>query len=459
MTNNHSTLKLNCAGIIMLFAAASWVLAIPSAFAQDASVPHIEIPPPVHSVRAAHPVPGMIQAQQDGYPAEIRTITQGATNWIEEVTLISRTRAEIVSARVGWAYAMPAGLEFHQSDVLKLKPGLLAGGTSFPLQDLNVPPRADAKDLVVFVAQVTFPDKSVYNYDQAKVAAFYKDCCTGTNAGRVPPVPQGRLQPGMPGGEITPGKMPPMDLKPINFDVVSFRRTEKRGAGREFPLDGDFISYHGSPIEGLILFAHIGSNGYTSIANEPDWVKTELYDFTAKVAAEDVDEWKKMTLTNKRAMVGNLLADVLKLKVHQQDEPQPVYDLVVAKGGPKLMDYHAGDTLPIPGRAPVAGHVMAAMNMFYVTGQDATMADLVNFLSGPQRAGRVVIDKTGLTGTYDFALGAPPLSLPPVLQQAADDAGVPTLQEGLKQLGLALVPSKGPVDEIVIDHIERPDTN
>src|SRR6202790_5226857 len=50
------------------------------------------------------------------------------------------------------------------------------------------------------------------------------------------------------------------------------------------------------------------------------------------------------------------------------------------------------------------------------------MADLVNILSGPQRAGRVVIDKTGLTGTYDFALAAPPLSLPIVLQQAADDA-------------------------------------
>jgi uncharacterized protein (TIGR03435 family) len=99
------------------------------------------------------------------------------------------------------------------------------------------------------------------------------------------------------------------------------------------------------------------------------------------------------------------------------------------------------------------------MNPFYLIGQDATMADLVNDISGPQRAGRVVIDKTGLTGTYDFALAAPPLSLPPVLQQAVDDAGVPTLQEGLKQLGLALVPSKGPVDEIVIDHIERPDTN
>jgi len=89
----------------------------------------------------------MIQAQQDGFPAEIRTITQGATNWIEQVTLISRTRTEIVSARIGWAYAMPARLEFHLSDVLKVQPGLLAGGTSNPIQGPDVPPRADARDL------------------------------------------------------------------------------------------------------------------------------------------------------------------------------------------------------------------------------------------------------------------------------------------------------------------------
>ena len=428
--------------------------------AQDPSVPHIEIPPPVHSVRAAHPVTGMIQAQQDGFPAEIRTITPGATNWIEQVTLISRTRTEIVSARIGWAYAMPTGLEFHQSDMLKVQPGLLAGGTSNPLQGLDVPPRNDARDFVVFVAQVTFPDNSVYTYDQAKVAAFYKDCCTGANAGRVPPVPQGRMQRRMPGGEMATGLIVTTELKPITFDVVSFRRTDKRGPGREFPLDGDFIAYRGSPIEDLILFAHIGPKVYTSIANEPDWVKTELYDFTAKVAAEDVAEWKKMTLTDKRAMVGYLLADVLKLKVHQQGEPQPVYDLVVAKGGSKLMDYHAGDTVTVPGRPPIDGYVLARLNsQFYLNGQDATMADLVNNLSMPGRAGRVVVDKTGLTGTYDFVLAAPPLNLPPALQQAVDDAGTPTLQEGLKQLGLELLPSKGPVEEIVIDHIERPDTN
>ena len=424
--------------------------------AQDASVPHIEIPPPVQSVRAAHPVMGMIQAQQDGFPAEIRTITQGATTWIEQVTLISRTRAEIVSARVGWAYAMPAGLEFHQSDVLKLQPGLLAGGTSFPLQGLNVPPRADARDLVVFVSQVTFPDDSVYNYDQAKVAAFYTGCCTGANAGRVPPVPQGRLQKGMPGGEIDTGMIVTTELKPIAFDVVSFRRTDKPGAGREFPLDGDFIAYHGSPIESLILFAHIGPKGYTSIASagEPDWVRTDFYDFTAKVAPEDVSEWKKMTLTDKRAMVGYLLADVLKLKVHPQAEPQPVYDLVVAKGGPKLMDYHAGDTLPLPGRAPMTGYALGwFMNPFYLIGQDATMADLVNDISGPQRAGRVVIDKTGLTGTYNFIFNASICSPPCGPEQGA------SISSALQELGLKLQPAIGPVQNIVIDHAERPTEN
>ena len=428
--------------------------------AQDPSVPQINLLPVPHSVRAAHPVAGMIPVRQDMFPAEAMPLTQGDTNWLQVVRLYSRTHTEIVSVRVGWAYAMPAGLEFHQSEVVILQPGLLAGG-SYEMSSLDVPARADAKDLLVFVEQVTFPDKSVYNYDHAKVAAFYKDCCTGENAGVVPPVPQGRVQPGMPGGEIGKGMLRNTDLKPITFDVVSFRRTDKpaRGLGREFPADGDFIAYHGAPIESLILFAHIAPKGYTSIANEPEWVKTDLYEFTAKVAPEDVAEWKKMTLTDKRAMVGNLLADVLKLKVHQQTEPQPVYDLVVAKGGPRLMAYHAGDSLTFPRQPPLTGYVLRWFDPFNLVAQDVTMADLVNIISVPDRAGRTVIDKTGLTGAYDFSLPISPGLLPTQLQRAGEDAGVPSLQEGLKHLGLALVPSKGPVDQIVIDHIERPPEN
>jgi len=54
------------------------------------------------------------------------------------------------------------------------------------------------------------------------------------------------------------------------------------------------------------------------------------------VAPADLPTWKKMTLTEKRMMVRELLADELKLQVHEDTTEHPVFDLVVAKGGPKL---------------------------------------------------------------------------------------------------------------------------
>jgi uncharacterized protein (TIGR03435 family) len=232
--------------------------------------------------------------------------------------------------------------------------------------------------------------------------------------------------------------------------VVSFRRAEKPGRGREFPPDGDFISYHGSTIHDLLLFGYEGGRqGYFTISGEPDWVKSDFYEFTAKVAPEDVAEWKHMQLIDQRHMVQRVLEEALKVKVHDDTSEHPVFELVVAKGGPKLMDYHAGDTVtpPNPGAKPITGHVLAQFTPFYAVCQDVTMADLVNSLSEPNRAGRVVIDKTGLTGTYDFTLPIPVGLLPEQLQQAAEDAG------------LQLVPAKDPVRGIVVDHIERPPEN
>jgi uncharacterized protein (TIGR03435 family) len=166
-----------------------------------------------------------------------------------------------------------------------------------------------------------------------------------------------------------------------------------------------------------------------------------------------------MTLTDKRAMVGRMLETELKLKVHQETEPQPVYELVVAKGGPKLMDYEPGDTVTPNGGHPLTGKVLSWFDPFNLTCQDTTMAELVNSLSGPQRAGRVVVDKTGLTGVYDFTVPIPYQPLPEQFQQMAEDSGVPSFLVGLKQLGLALQPGKGVVDQIVVDHVERPETN
>ena len=64
---------------------------------------------------------------------------------------------------------------------------------------------------------------------------------------------------------------------------------------------------------------------------------------------EDIAAWKKTTLTEKRMMVAAVLMEQLKLKVHLDMAEHPVYNLVVAKGGPKLTEYRPGDTLKAPG--------------------------------------------------------------------------------------------------------------
>jgi uncharacterized protein (TIGR03435 family) len=87
------------------------------------------------------------------------------------------------------------------------------------------------------------------------------------------------------------------------------------------------------------------------------------------------------------------------------------------------------------------------------------MPELVNSISGPERAGKVVIDKTGLTGGYDFTVPIPYRPLPAQFQQMAEESGVPSFLDGLKQLGLQLVSGKGQIQGVVIDHIEKPETN
>jgi uncharacterized protein (TIGR03435 family) len=433
---------------------------------QPASQEVIALPAPVHSVRAAHRVAGTIEAEQPNFPAEIMRTSQSASDWLQMARVTSRTAMEITSVKVGWAYALPTGLEFHQSDALTPPGGGISQGGAYETGDLQVAPRANALYLVTFVEQVTLKNGMVLNADHAKISAFYKNCCTGPNAGKMPQPPPGRVQPNMPGGALPLTWQPTPDLKPITFDVVSFRRVKGDGAlpqrprlQREFPADGDFITYHSSTVDTLLMFAYGASPGHFTISGEPDWVKNDLYDFTAKVAPEDVAEWKHLQLIDQRTMVLRALEEALKMKAHDDTSLHPVYELQVAKGGPKLMDYHAGDTVTPPNGAAESGHVLRWLGPLNLVGQDATMTDLVELLNRPGGAGRVVIDKTGLAGRYDVSLLIPRRTMADQAKQALEDAGVPTVFEGLKQVGLQLVPAKGPLPGVVVDHIEPPPEN
>lgn len=447
---------------LLLWLAAAAAACVPLA-AQEAPPPpppQLNLPPVVHSTRATHAGPSVIVAQQPSFPAEIVLSNQSEKDLLEYTQATSRTHAEIVTAKLGWAYVLPSGLDFHVGELFT-PPSGVASGASFQVEDQGAAPRADAKDVVVFVEQTTFADGTVSNADHAEITAFYTQCCTGPNAGKiVMPKEVAIADRKIPGGTSVSAPAITPNLKPITFDIVSFRKMDHPDRGREMPADGDFIAYHGSTVHDLLLFAYGGfKKGYFSIGGEPDWARNEFYDFTAKVGPEDVAEFKAMTLTDKRLMVRAALVDALKLQAHDDTEPHPVYDLVVARSGSKLVEYQPGDTVKTPGGQVRSGKVLSWFDPFNLTCQDTTMAELVNSLSGPNRAGRVVIDKTGLTGSYDFVIPIPYAPLPEQFRQMAEDSGVPSFLDGLKQLGLQLVSAKEPIMGIVIDHIERPETN
>jgi len=134
-----------------------------------------------------------------------------------------------------------------------------------------------------------------------------------------------------------------------------------------------------------------------------------------------------------------LLADRFKLQIHRETKETPIDALVVAKGDFKLKE----------SQAIVRMWSSRDGRITITAGQ---IDDLVFSLTGD--ADRTVVNKTGLTGKYDIDLKWTPDD-----QQGTPDAG-PTLFTALEeQLGLKLVPAKGPVDTFVVDHVERPTEN
>lgn len=126
---------------------------------------------------------------------------------------------------------------------------------------------------------------------------------------------------GAPAGTFTVVGPPPQ----IHFDGISFKRCAGAGSRDvDLPTDGDYVAYHCQPLFRIIYFAYTGATGSNfNLSGYPSWVETDLYDFEAKVAEEDIATWQEMGLNARRVAVRELLAEELKLKVHVDTTPKP----------------------------------------------------------------------------------------------------------------------------------------
>ena len=161
-------------------------------------------------------------------------------------------------------------------------------------------------------------------------------------------------------------------------------------------------------------------------------------------------------------MLQGLLADRFKLKTHWETREDLTYNMVVSKGGPKLQMAKGGPPSPEElktwGDHPIPPLYERGDSRvgFDLIAHGCSMSDLKGMLAA--KFGHPVMDKTGLTGKYDFVLRFHETRLS---DRDADDMDpLPTLDVAIQdQLGLKLEPAKGPKQVLVIDHIEKPSEN
>jgi uncharacterized protein (TIGR03435 family) len=187
----------------------------------------------------------------------------------------------------------------------------------------------------------------------------------------------------------------------------------------------------------------------------PPWIKEKRFDIEAKY---DVDKYPQITLEQRKAMLQKLLAERFGLVVHHEQREFPLYELTIAKGGSKFEETKPEDLQVSSTYGPMCHHLRSKMGVTEMKG--CSMAQLAQTLTGWTRdeLGRTIVDHTGLTGRYSFLLNWTPDSASP--SNSLDAEGGPSIFTAVKeQLGLLLHPEKGPLDTIVIDHLEMPTEN
>ena len=211
------------------------------------------------------------------------------------------------------------------------------------------------------------------------------------------------------------------------------------------PFDGNFKAENMSV---LMLMQWAYDIPDTRVVDVPGWARSTFFNIDAKADPAVDLQLSKMSSDAgrkvKERMVQALLADRFKLATHTETRELPIYALMVTKGGAKLGDTNDGGTV-----------INSWRDHLEVQGSNS-LALLAEVLA--DELGRPVVDRTGIAGRYHLILkwtpddaasaAAPSSNAPPSIFTA--------LQQ---QLGLKLESQKGPVQVLVVDHVEMPSAN
>jgi uncharacterized protein (TIGR03435 family) len=239
------------------------------------------------------------------------------------------------------------------------------------------------------------------------------------------------------------------------FEVASIKLSVEQRLMAVRPMPGGRLVAT-APVKLLIMNAY--GLQRSEIVGGPDWINTDRYEIEAK--AEDNASRGRLML-----MLQSLLEDRFQMRAHRETRESSAYVLIVDKNGPKLVPPKEGacpaaDTSASLGRseaaAPPCGQIgiSTSPSGVRIEGSRVPISELVRGLA--VALDQPVLDRTNLVGSFDIRLqfidevpGAPP----------SDSPGPSVFIALQEQLGLKLKFAKGPIEFLVIDHVERPTAN
>ena len=261
------------------------------------------------------------------------------------------------------------------------------------------------------------------------------------------------------------GMLHPTGVRP-SFEVATIRQSAPDSEARftGITMHSDVMEIRGTSIKDVIEFAYDVPNE-SEFSGGPSWIRTEKFDITAKPSEEKALTLAKLSWndlhTQMRLMLQSLLEERLRLKVSFPARNLPLLVLTVAKGGFKCKNASpssssgsppppppppppsVGEVAPPPGR-----ELWRAQEMHWVA-QRMPFPLIATWIgTQPELGGRTVVDRTGIKGEYDCEVSW--------AHEGSDVPGPSFFTAVSEQMGLRLHSDRGPVETIIVDHVERP---
>lgn len=224
-----------------------------------------------------------------------------------------------------------------------------------------------------------------------------------------------------------------------SFEVATIKRSDPDDKSHRFEIHGHRILIENQTVEVMIEMSY--GVHRKQIVNAPSWTESERFDVQGvpDVAGQpDVLQFQEI--------VRKLLEERFGLKFHTEKREMSRYTLTVAKSGPKMEPTKSAPDA-LPNQMVTGDKASRTMQM-----DNVSMGELAHNLQG--ELDRPVVDETGLKGKYDFTMKWLRQDAPGGAD--ADSNLSPLFTAIEEQLGLKVEPSKGEVEMMVIDKIERP---